>query len=197
MHNAVRFAADPRQSHSQAVKWIDRYLLGTQGKGIVITPDPDKALEVYVDANFCGLFDPETALFDPVTAKSRTGYIIKYMGCPIVWVSKLQTEMTLSTCEAEYTACSEALCTAIPIMNLIEEASSFGMPFSLHKTKIFCKLFCNNTGAVELLKLPKVCPRTKHINVKLHHFQEYVANGLIKILHIPTTEQLADIVTKP
>ena len=77
-------------------------------------PNLDKALEVYADANFCGLFDPETALFDAVTAKSRTGYIIKYMGCPIVWVSKLQTEMTLSTCEAEYTMCSEALHAAIP-----------------------------------------------------------------------------------
>ena len=119
------------------------------------------------------------------------------MGCPIVWVSKLQTEMTLSTCEAEYTVCSEALHVAIPIMNLIDEASSFGMLFSLDKTKIFCKLFCDNTGAVELLKLPKVRPRTKHINVKLHHFWEYIVNGLIKILHIPTTEQLTDIATKP
>ena len=160
-------------------------------------PDPNKGLEVYADADFCGLFNPETALFDPVTAKSRTGYIIKYMGCPIIWVSKLQTETTLSTCEAEYTACSEALRVAIPIMNLLDEASSLGLPFSLDKMKIFCKLFCNNTGAMELLKLPKVHPRTKHINVKLHHFQEYIVNGLIKILHIPTTEQLADIATKP
>ena len=83
-------------------------------------------------------------------------------------------------------------------MNLIDEASSFRMPFSRDKTKIFCKLLCDdNTGAVELLKLPKVCPCTKHINIKLHHFWEQVANGLIKILHIPTTEQLTDIATKP
>ena len=70
MHNAARFAADPKQSHSQAVKWIGRYLLGTQDQGIIITFDMVKALEVYADANFCGLFDPETVLFDPVTAKS-------------------------------------------------------------------------------------------------------------------------------
>ena len=89
VHNAVRFLANPRQSYSQVVKWIGQYLLGTQDKGIIMTPDLNKGLEVFTNADCCGLFDPETALYDPVTAKSRTGYIIKYMGCPIVWVSKL------------------------------------------------------------------------------------------------------------
>ena len=121
-----------------------------------MTPDPSKGLEVFADADFCGLFDPEMALYDPVTAKSRTGYIIMYMNCPIVWASKLQTEMTLSTCEAEYMACSEALHAAIPLMNLIDEAASFGIPIKQDKANIYCKLFCDNTGAVELLKLPKI-----------------------------------------
>ena len=121
-----------------------------------MTPDPSKGLEVFADADFCGLFDPEMALYDPVTAKSRTGYTIKYMDCPIVWASKLQTKTTLSPCEAEYTACSEALCTAIPRMNLINKANSFGIPITPDKAKVYCKLFCDNTGTIELLKLPKV-----------------------------------------
>ena len=162
-----------------------------------MTPDSNKGLEVFADADFCGLFDPETALYNPVTAKSRTGYIIMYMNCPIVWASKLQTETTLSTCEAEYTACSEALCAAIPLMNLINEAVSFGIPIKQDKENVYCKLFCDNTSAVELLKLPKIRPRTKHINTKLHHFREHVVKGLISIWHIPTMEQLADIGTKP
>jgi hypothetical protein len=82
-------------------------------------------------------------------------------------------------------------------MNLIDEATSFGIPITPDKAKVYCKLFCDNTGAVELLKLPKVRPRTKHINAKLHHFREHVVKGLISIWHVPTTEQLADIGTKP
>ena len=121
-----------------------------------MTPDPSKGLEVFADADFCGLFDPEMALYDPVTAKSRTGYIIMYMNCPIMWASKLQTTMTLSTCEAEYTAGSEALCAAIPLMNLIDEAASFGIPIKQDKANIYCKLFCDNTSAVKLQKLPKI-----------------------------------------
>ena len=78
-----------------------------------MTPNLDKALEVFTEAKFCGLFDPKTTLYEPVTAKSRTEYIIKYMDCPIVWVSKLQMETTLLTCKAKYTTCSEALHTAM------------------------------------------------------------------------------------
>ena len=62
-----------------------------------MTPDPTRSLEVYADADFCGLFNQSTALYDPVTAKSRTGYLVLYMGCPIIWASKLQTETALST----------------------------------------------------------------------------------------------------
>jgi hypothetical protein len=68
---------------------------------------------------------------------------------------------------------------------------------SAPKTKIHCKLFCDNTGACELLKLPKVRPRTKHFNNKLHHFREHVASGRISIHHVPTADQQGDIATKP
>jgi hypothetical protein len=83
------------------VKKIGRYLLGTKDKGLIMNPDPSKSIEMFADADFCGLYDSETALFDPITAKSRTGFIIKFMDCPIIWSSKLQTETVLSTCEAE------------------------------------------------------------------------------------------------
>jgi hypothetical protein len=124
VHNSARFSSNPKLRHSQAVKRIGRYLLGTRDKGIIIKPDPTRSLEVYADADFCGLYNQETALKDPVTSKSRTGYIIKYMGCPIVWASTLQTETALSTCKSEYISCSEALRAAIPLMRLLEEAQT-------------------------------------------------------------------------
>ena len=119
------------------------------------------------------------------------------MGCPIIWASKLQTETALSTTKAEYISCSEALQAVIPIINLIKEAQSFGLPVAPPKSKVLCKLFCDNSGACELIRLPKVRPRTKHINTKLHHFRDHVANGCISVQFVPTTEQQADIATKP
>ena len=50
---------------------------------------------------------------------SPMGYIITNMGCPILWCSKLQTEIALSTTEAEYTAFIQETCGVIPFMALM------------------------------------------------------------------------------
>ena len=105
--------------------------------------DPnDQEFEVFVDADFCGLWDKDTAIRDPSTAKSRTGFIIKYAGCPIIWASRLQTETALSTTEAEYIALSTALREAIPLMEmLIKEIHKVrNLPVST-KPKVMCKVF--------------------------------------------------------
>jgi histone deacetylase 1/2 len=62
VHNAARFSSDPKVSHSKAMKRIGRYLLGSRDKGIVMRPDPSRSVEVYADADFCGLFNAETAI---------------------------------------------------------------------------------------------------------------------------------------
>ena len=60
----------------------------------------------------------------------------------------------------------------------------------------YCKVFKDNSGALELARLPKLRPRTKHINVCYHHFREHVRNGLIKIFPVNTKDQIADALTK-
>jgi histone deacetylase 1/2 len=197
VHNCARFSSDPKTTHSKAVKRIGRYLLGTRDKGIVMKPDPTRSLEVHADADFCGLYESETAMLDPVTSKSRTGYFVTYMGCPLIWASKLQTETALSTTEAEYNACSESLRNVIPIIDLLEEVTALGIIIEGTKATVHCKLFCDNSGACELIRLPKMRPRTKHINSKMHHFREHVAKGLVSIQQVASEDQLADIATKP
>ena len=120
-----------------------------------------------------------------------------YAGCPIVWKSQLQTEIALSSTESEYTGLSYALREAIPIMDLLDEMSERGFKVSGTKAKMHCKVFEDNSGALEIAKNPKYCPRTKHLNVKLHHFRSYVADKRISIHKIDTKEQLADYLTKP
>jgi hypothetical protein len=41
-----------------------------------------------------------SAIDDPDTAQARTGYVISYAKCPLIWASKLQTEIALSSTEA-------------------------------------------------------------------------------------------------
>jgi hypothetical protein len=114
---------------------------------------PNKDLEVYVDASFCGDWDPKTAAEDRDTARSRHGYIINYAGCPLLWKSQLQTEIALSTTESEYTGLSYALRDAIPIMELLKELKRNGYPITTAKAKVHCKVFEDNSGALEMARM--------------------------------------------
>jgi hypothetical protein len=103
VHQCARFSSNPRVTHTQAVRRIRKYLKGTADKGIILKPT-DHSFESFVNADFCGLWNPETALYDTLTSKSRTGFVITYTSCPLTWASHMQTETALSTTEAEYMA---------------------------------------------------------------------------------------------
>ena len=84
---------------------------------------------------------------------------------------------------------------AIPIINLLNEMKERGIPVE-SKAKVHCKVFEDNSGAVEIAKFHKFRPRTKHLNNRLFHFRTFVDKGIISIHHIDTKQQPADILTK-
>jgi hypothetical protein len=194
-HQCARFNNDPKLSHERAVKRIVRYLLDTKDKGLIFTPDVSRGLEVYVDADFAGGWkDGDHS--SPESVLSRTGFVIMYAGCPITWSSKLQTEIALSTTESEYIALSTSMRETIPFLNLLKEISDmFGL---LEKKPVFqCTVWEDNESCIKVANSPKFTPRTKHIAIKYHRFRKYVSDKTIDIKSIDTTEQLADIFTKP
>ena len=132
-------------------------------------PDLTRSLEVFVDSNFCGNWHKKYA-GETDSVRSRHSYIIIYAGFPIVSTSQLQTEIALSTTEANYTGLLYALREAIPIMKLLKEMRKKGFGFLDHKVKVHCRVFKDNSGAIEMMVVHKWRPRTKHIATKLHHF---------------------------
>ena len=199
-HQCARFSINPMQSHEQAVMRIGRYLLSTKEKGMIYRPDSTRGIEVFVDADFAGGWDPEDAL-NADNVYSRTGYVICYAGCPIFWQSKLQTEIALSTAEAEYIALSQALRETIPMTNLMREMNVI-FPLYLPQPKFVLKVREDNQSCIAMTNNPKFTPRTKHIAIKYHHFRKHVKthsnpDGFIEIEYCQTEEQVADIFTKP
>ena len=195
VHQCARFCNDPKLSHEKAVKQIARYLLRDPQRGIVYEPDPARGIECFVDADFAGGWsraDAESA----ENVMSRTGFVIMYAGCPIIWISKLQTEIALSTAEAEYIALSQAMRQVIPCMNLLIEISCV-IDIPMPKPEVHCKVFEDNRSAITIAEANKFTPRTKHIALKYHHFRSYVKSKAIQIFPIDTKEQTADIFTKP
>jgi hypothetical protein len=115
-----------------------------------------------------------------------------------VWASKLQTEIALSTTEAEYIALSTAAREVIPlIVNLVKEATNRKIIPTANPPTIKCKMFEDNQGAVEMANVPKMRPRTKHLNIKYHFFRQFVEDGILQVEHIPGEDQMADVLTKP
>ena len=85
VHQCARFSSNPKRSHAEAVKKIGRYLVSTRDKGIFMKPQEDHSFDCWVDANFAGDWNQSTALSDPMTSKSRSGWVITYANCPITW----------------------------------------------------------------------------------------------------------------
>ena len=194
-HQCARFNNNPKLSHERSIRRIAKYLVGTQNKGIVFKPDLSRGIECFVDADFSGNWNAVDSE-DPQNVLSRTGYIIYYGGCPIHWVSKLQTEIALSTTEAEYIALSQSMRDIIPLMNLLQEFEKI-VPIVNIPPKVKCTVFEDNTSCITVAKAPTMTPRTKHIALKFHFFRSFIANGSISIHYIKSTEQVADILTKP
>jgi Reverse transcriptase (RNA-dependent DNA polymerase) len=192
VHQCVRFSQCPKVEHTAAVKRIGRYLLAMENEGIICTPD-EELLTCYADASFVSEWVKEIAEEESDMAKSRSGYIIQYAGCPIVWISKLQMEHAFSTTEAEYVSLSQGLREVIPMLEILKELKDASFKYNTAIPTVHCKALEDNTGAVEMARSPKMRPRTKHMNIKYHHFCDAIIGGLITIHHVTTTLQLAGI----
>lgn len=196
VQQCARFCNDPKRSHEEAVKRIGRYLLKTRNRGLIFRPDSTRGLECFVDADFAGSWSDESS-HDPLSTHSRTGFVIMYAGCPIMWKSTMQNLVSLSSTESEYIALSSALREVIGIMNLLNELKSRNFAFNEAIPVVKCRTFEDNMSCIEIATNHRTRPRTKHLSVRLHHFRSHVVSKTITIEHLSTKEQIADMFTKP
>ena len=194
-HQCARFSNDPKRSHEKAVIRLVRYLKGTKDKGLLLKPNKMKGVECFVDASFASGWRTDDAN-NPSNVLSRTGYIIYYADCHVHWVSKMQTEIALSTAEAEYIALSQSMRETIPFLRLMAELDVI-FPIELPKPKLFCKIFEDNEACISMATSLKFTPRTKHLALKYHHFKSWITKGILELVHVDTKDQLADMMTKP
>jgi hypothetical protein len=128
-------------------------------------PNDGTSFEDYADADFCGNWNRATSMNDASTAKSGTGYIISFAGCPITWVSKLQTQIALSITEAEYIALSQSLREVITMINLMTEVNRLVVCNYCTVPKVYCKAFEDGSGALHytmyLIRFNKLILRSK------------------------------------
>ena len=179
VHQVARFMQHPQVAHFQAAQSILRYLRHTPTHGLFYARgDPDD-ISGFTDADWGGASD---------NRRSVTGYIFKLGHSPITWASKSQTAVSLSSTESEYRALMEGAREAIWLKRLFSE------PQLVPSQCI--PLHCDNLGSVKLSHNPTFHSRSKHFDIHLHFTREKVQEGEIEVLHIPTDQQPADILTK-
>jgi hypothetical protein len=199
---AARFTFDPKRSHELALIRIGQYLMATREQGLILKPTPvtELQLDAYVDSDFMGLYGKELRS-DPTNVKSRTGFVICLNQCPIIWSSKLQESIALSTMMAEYLALSTCMREVLPLRTLVHTvAKGCGIDHNL-LTTFKTTVHEDNTGALALANLEpgQHTPRSKFYDCKYHWFRTHVFDSAhqITVQKIDTKLQLADIFTKP
>uniref|UniRef100_A0A2N9FA25 Integrase catalytic domain-containing protein n=1 Tax=Fagus sylvatica TaxID=28930 RepID=A0A2N9FA25_FAGSY len=175
-----RYMANPGREHWNAVKWIFRYLKGTAEHGILFSRQPGTNSVVgYVDADYAGEVDDR---------RSTTGYVFTLSGGPICWKSTLQSIVAMSTTEAEYMAVAEVAKEALWLKGLVKELGLNQGGVQMH---------CDSQSAIYLAKNQVYHARTKHINVRFHKIRELIVTGDIVLEKVHTSENAADMLTKP
>ena len=91
---------------------------------------------------------------------------------------------------------SQALRNVIPLINLLNELMP-NLDIPCIQPTLKCTVFEDNQSTIAVAKATSMLPRTKHIGLKYHHFRQAIQQGVINIEYVSTTEQIADIFTKP
>ncbi len=166
-HQCARYTFAPKQSHEDVLKRIGCYLKGTLDKGLILNQSNDLKIDCYPDADLAGLWNHDKKQ-DPHCVCSQTGYVICLSDCPVLWISKLQTENALSTMKAEYVALSTSCRDLFPLIDVAKEICSAFLLNLPDKTNMHITIHEDNVGTLMLgqLEPQRMTPRSKHYAVK-------------------------------
>ncbi|TYZ66515.1 hypothetical protein PybrP1_006514 [[Pythium] brassicae (nom. inval.)] len=176
----AQHAEQPRQAHLAAALRIVKFLKGTTHDGIVYARDKGSQPIAYSDASWPS---------DVSTRRSTTGLFISMCGAPVVYRSKRQATVALSTAEAEYIALAACAQDVLWLRALLGE---LGIAVPNPTT-----IRIDNTAAISMAQHHGYQSRAKHIDLRHHFVRETIKNGHIKLEHVATENQLADFLTKP
>jgi hypothetical protein len=183
---AGQHMADPTMADMIKVKRIFRYLKGTSNYMLKYHKNGNTELMGYSDADWAG---------DQETRKSTSGYVFLLAGAAISWSSKRQQSVALSSTEAEYMAMSGAIQEAVYLKTLLVDLK-YNTNVLLHLQNTPLELHVDNQSAMKIAQNNITSNRTKHIDIRYHYCREKVQDGTVKLVYTPTTDMLADILTK-
>ncbi|KAI0523201.1 hypothetical protein KFK09_005595 [Dendrobium nobile] len=169
----------PTEQNFKDLKRLLRYINGTLSFGLPISIG-NLELHSYSDADWAS---------DTTDRKSISGFCT-FLGPNLIsWTVKKQATVAKSSTEAEYRSLSAAASDVLWLRRLaLELQLPQPAPTVIH---------CDNTSAIAIAKNPVFHARTKHIEIDYHFIRQQISSGDIRLAHISSKDQVADIFTKP
>ena len=174
--------SNPSENDWKTAKGVLRYIKGTVDYKIVFQKSHNvPQLIAYTDADWAGAID----------RKSISGCVFKICENSgfIHWQSKKQNIVALSSCESEYVALAHCVKEVLYLQKMFRDL--YGENYSDQAI-----VYVDNQGAIKLANNPINNQRTKHIDVRYHFIRHHVQVGNIVLLHVPSSENRADALTK-
>ncbi|XP_074270623.1 uncharacterized protein LOC141594507 [Silene latifolia] len=179
VHMLSRFVSEPRKEHWDAALRVVRYVKMNPSKGISLSRGSNLELRGYCDSDYGRC---------PLTRRSLSGYFVSLGSSPVSWRAKKQATVSKSTAEAEYRAMGSATSELIWVKSFLASLGVF-------HTKPM-ELCCENQAAIHIAKNPVFHDRTKHIEIDCHFVRQHLVENTIKMVHVRSKEQVADLFTK-
>ena len=109
-------------------------------------------MDCYADEDFAGLWGHENPQ-DPICARSRTGFVVNFANCHLLWVSELQTEIAIAKLHSEYVALSCSVRGLLPLDGIIKEViDNLGIDSEKLKFVSSSTIYEDNNGAIVVEK---------------------------------------------
>ncbi|CAA7262637.1 unnamed protein product [Cyclocybe aegerita] len=181
VNKLAQFTHNLKPMHWTAVKWVFHYLKGTKHHALTYGGSDEilnEELNFYCDADWASDAD----------RKSISGYVVTMAGGAIVWSSKKQHTVALSTAEAEYVSATHMVKQVLWHRSLFKE-----LEFPLEKT---LTIFSDNQATIAIAHHPEFHARTKHIDIAIHFLRDLVQHRTLNLVYINTKDNLADLFTK-
>ena len=168
------------QVHIDLARNVASFLRYTSKEGLLYDGKLASGMEGYSDSDWAA----------STNRRSTTGYVFVCNGAAISWRSKTQRYVAYSSTEAEFRSCSDAVREALFLPTIWASFTDAPLkhPTLIHEDNQGCIAWSHN--AVDFV-------RSKHIETSVCAVREHVQEfKTVKLQYIPTSRQLADILTK-
>ncbi len=167
MLRVIKFVLDTKQ-------WGLKFEPQVAGKGLKWN------LITYTDSDWAG---------DKDNRRSVSGFIMYLCGVPIMWRSKQQKSVALSSSEAEFVAVSEA---AKEILFVLHVMDSMNIELESPVT-----VYVDNMGAIFMTENTSSGGRTRHVDTRYHFVRELVTESkILKVIFCRSEQNRSDGMTK-